>query len=197
MSSPQVNVGWSAANAIAGALLLRRGVRSPAEAVGAAVGAVAMAIVVSYHFADVLAGGKGLRRRQERPAKGGSGPPRILVKATEPIANALAGRRALPLFAVMHHRGRKSGTDYATPVAVVPASDPNLVLIGLPWGRRTNWAANVVAAGGADLTWKGGLHSTTSPRIIEPAEAAVLAKRLFRPIVKRMPAAILLRRSPG
>ena len=198
MSSPQVNVGWSAANAIAGVLLLRRGVRSPAEAVGAAVGAVAMATVVSYHFGDVLAGGRGLRGlRAEHSTKGDSGPPRSLVKATEPIARALAGRRAFPLWAVLHHRGRKSGTDYATPVAVVPTTDPNLVLIGLPWGPKTNWARNVVAAGSADLTWKGALQSTTSPRIIEPTEAAALAKPLFRPVVQRMPAAIVLRRAPG
>lgn len=70
MSSPLVNVGWSAANAIAGALLLRRGIRSPAEAAGAAVGAVTTAIVISCHFSDVLTGGKGLRgRREERRAK--------------------------------------------------------------------------------------------------------------------------------
>ena len=198
MSSPAVNVGWSAANAIAGVLFLRRGVRSPAETLGAAVGAVAMAVVISYHFSDVLAGGTGLRgTRERRPEKGGSGPPRSLVKATEPIAKALAGRRGFPLWAILHHRGRRSGTDYATPVAVVPTTDPNLVLIGLPWGPKTNWALNVVAAGFADLTWKGARHSTTSPRIIEPAEAAALAKRLFRPVVERMPAAIVLRRSPG
>ena len=118
-----------------------------------------------------------------------------LAKRTEPIAKALAGRRAFPLWAVLHHRGRKSGTDYATPVAVVPTTDPNLVLIGLPWGPKTNWARNVVAAGSADLTWKGALRSTTSPRIIEPTEAAALAKRLFRPVVQRMLAAIVLRRS--
>lgn len=71
MSPPLVNVGWSAANAIAGAWLLRRGIRLPAEAVGAAIGALAMAAVVSYHFGDVLAGGRGLRgpggRRSEDP----------------------------------------------------------------------------------------------------------------------------------
>jgi hypothetical protein len=61
MSPPLVNVGWSAGNAIAGVLLLSRGIRSPAEAVGAAVGAAAMAAVITYHFRDVLAGGRGLR----------------------------------------------------------------------------------------------------------------------------------------
>ena len=197
MSSPRVNIGWSAANAIAGALLLRRGIRSPGEAVGAAVGAVAMAVVSSYHFHDVLAGGTGLRGIwRGRPAADGSGPPpRALVKATEPIAKALAGRRGFPLWAVVHHRGRKSGTDYETPVAVVPTRDPRVVLIGLPWGAKTNWARNVVAAGGADLSWKGVRRPTASPRIIGAEEAAALAKPLFRPIVQRMPAAIVLQHS--
>jgi deazaflavin-dependent oxidoreductase (nitroreductase family) len=195
LSSPRVNVAWSAANAIAGALLLRKGIRSRGEAVGTAVGAVAMAATISYHFGDVLAGGTGLRGLASGLSAGGSGPPRALVKLTEPIAIALAGRRWLPLWAVMHHRGRKSGAEYATPVAVVPTVDPALVLIGLPWGQNTNWARNVVAAGSADVTWSGATHATSSPRIIEPAEAAALAKPMFRPIVRRMPAAIVLRRS--
>jgi len=197
LSSPRVNVAWSAANAIVGTLLLRRGIRSRGDAVGAAVGAVAMAMTVSYHFGDVLAGGSGLRGFSMRRSAGGSGPPRALVKATEPLANALAGRRWFPLWAVLHHRGRKSGTAYATPVAMVPTVDPALVMIGLPWGRNTNWARNVVAAGSAELTWSGATHPVSSPHIVEPAEAADLAKPLFRSIVKRMPAAIVLRRSPG
>jgi deazaflavin-dependent oxidoreductase (nitroreductase family) len=198
LSSPRVNVAWSAANAITGALLLRRGIHSRGEAVGAAVGAVAMAVTISYHFGDVLAGGRGLRGLARRRAgDGGSGPPRLLVKATEPIATALAGRRWFPLWAVLHHRGRKSGAEYATPVAIVPSVGPALVLIGLPWGRNTNWARNVIAAGSADVTWSGATHSTSSPRIVEPAEAADLAKPMFRAIVARMPAAIVLRRSPA
>jgi len=198
LSSPGVNVGWSAANAIAGLVLLRRGIHSRAEAVGAVVGAVGTAAVLSYHFGDVMAGGRGLRGAAGARAGGGrGGPPRALVKATEPIANALAGHRAFPLWAVIHHHGRKSGTEYATPVAVVPAVDPALVLIGLPWGTGTNWARNVVAAGSADLTWKGATRSTSSPRIVDAAEAAALAQPLFRPVVRRMPAAIVLRCSPA
>lgn len=50
-------------------------------------------------------------------------PPRAAQRAFEPVAKALAGRRWFPLWAVMHHRGRRSGTAYATPVAVVPTTD--------------------------------------------------------------------------
>ncbi|MDY0910178.1 nitroreductase family deazaflavin-dependent oxidoreductase [Microbacterium sp. CFBP9034] len=189
MSPPLVNVGWSAANAIAGSLLLRRGIRSPGEAAAATVGAVAMAAVIAYHFGDVMKGGMGLRTPR---VAGAGGPPRALVKATEPIATALAGHRSFPLWAVIHHRGRKSGTAYALPVAVIPTSDPALILIGLPWGAETNWARNVIAAGEATLTWKGSEHATTSPRLLSPVEAATLAKPLFRSIVKRMPAAIVM-----
>ncbi|WP_239453435.1 MULTISPECIES: nitroreductase family deazaflavin-dependent oxidoreductase [Microbacterium] len=193
MSSPRVNLGWSAANAIAGAVLLRRGIRSRGEGVAAAAGAATMAAVLAYHFGDVMAGGSGLRGITGMRSR----PPRVLVKATEPIALALAGRRWVPLWALLHHRGRKSGAEYATPVAVVPTVDPGVVLIGLPWGSKTNWARNVVAAGAADLTWKGAVHHVVDPRIIEPGEAAALSKPLFRFVVKRMPAAIVLRRSTG
>ena len=105
---------------------------------------------------------------------------------------ALAGHRWFPLWAVVHHRGRRSGTEYATPIAVIPTIDRNIVLIGLPWGVTTNWARNVVAAGGARLTWKGRDQLTVGPRILEPIEAAVLAKPFFRFIVRRMPGAIAL-----
>jgi deazaflavin-dependent oxidoreductase (nitroreductase family) len=121
-----------------------------------------------------------------------SGAPKALQRATEPIAVALAGRRWFPLWAVVHHTGRRSGTTYATPVAVIPSIDRSTVLIGLPWGLHTNWARNVVAAGGARLTWKGRDQSTVAPRIMEPIEATLLAKPFFRFIVRRMPGAIVL-----
>jgi len=124
-----------------------------------------------------------------------SGPPRAAQRAFAPVANALAGRRWFPLWAVVHHRGRRSGTAYATPVAVVPTSDRAIILIGLPWGAHTNWARNVVAAGGAVLMWRGDEVATTAPRIVEGAEAAALAKPFFRFVVGRMPAALVLRRS--
>jgi deazaflavin-dependent oxidoreductase (nitroreductase family) len=122
------------------------------------------------------------------------GPPRAAQRAFEPVANALAGSRWFPLWATIHHRGRRSGTAYATPVAVVPTTDRSTILIGLPWGAHTNWARNVVAAEGATLTWRGREVAASHPRMISCDEAAALARPFLRFIVRRMPAAIVLRR---
>jgi len=123
-----------------------------------------------------------------------AGPPRWATRASAPLALALSGRRWFPLWAVMHHRGRKSGTDYAIPVAVIPTVTEDIFLIGLPWGPKTNWARNVLAAGGATLTWKGSDHRATAPRLIAPEEAATLTKPVFKRIIAsgRFPAFIVL-----
>jgi deazaflavin-dependent oxidoreductase (nitroreductase family) len=123
------------------------------------------------------------------------GPPRWAVRASEPLARALAGRRWVPLWGIVHHRGRRSGTPYATPIALVPTVSSEVFLIGLPWGAKTNWARNVLAAGGATITWKGRDHEALSPRLIDGQEAATISKPLFRRIIGRFPAAITLTRS--
>jgi deazaflavin-dependent oxidoreductase (nitroreductase family) len=120
-------------------------------------------------------------------------PPRA-QRAFEPVARSLAGRRGFPLWAVVHHRGRSSGTEYVTPIAVVPTVDTSLILIGLPWGLKTNWARNVVAAGGATVRWKGRDVRTARPRIVDAGEATRLAKPFFRFVIRRMPGAIILER---
>jgi deazaflavin-dependent oxidoreductase (nitroreductase family) len=97
---------------------------------------------------------------------------------------------------VLHHRGRKSGTAYAIPVAIVPTHSREVFLIGLPWGERTKWAQNVLAAGGATLTWKGASYAATAPRIVGADVARELARSPFDRIVGsgRFPAFIELRR---
>jgi deazaflavin-dependent oxidoreductase (nitroreductase family) len=54
---------------------------------------------------------------------------------------------------IIRHRGRTSGRAYQTPVGVV-ATDDGFV-IGLPYGQRTQWARNVLAAGSATLVTEG------------------------------------------
>ncbi|WES64670.1 nitroreductase family deazaflavin-dependent oxidoreductase [Microbacter sp. GSS18] len=208
MSPPVTNIAWSAMNLVGGLLVLRRGIRSRGEAVAVVVGGIASVFVVAAHFGSVMSGGTGLTARgmtsRGMPARGrtargmtsrGSGSPlQTARRLTEPVARSLAGHRAFPLWAVIHHRGRRSGAEYATPIAVVPTYDEGVVLIGLPYGLDTNWARNVVAAGGATLAWKGAEHRTSAARIIDADEAAALAKAPFHAVVKRMPGAILLER---
>jgi deazaflavin-dependent oxidoreductase (nitroreductase family) len=110
------------------------------------------------------------------------------------MAKALAGRRGVPLWALIRHCGRHSGTAYETPIAIVPTKDSSIVMIGLPWGRNTNWARNVVTSAGASVRWKGRELTLTQPRIIDPAEAGRLARAPFDRVIKRFPAAIVLER---
>jgi hypothetical protein len=76
---------------------------------------------------------------------------------------------------------------------VIPSRAAGAVMIGLPWGVDTNWARNVVAAGGASLTWKGREVWVTDPRIVDAAEAAAQTKAPFTAIVRRMPGVLVLR----
>jgi len=126
-----------------------------------------------------------------------AGPPSLLVRMTNPLALAIAGRRWFPLWAVVHHRGRRSGTEYATPIAIVPTTSRDTLLIGLPWGATTNWAQNVLAAGSATLTWKGRDIAVTNPRIVGTEVAVAEARPALRRVVGsgRFPAFLQLDRA--
>lgn len=108
---------------------------------------------------------------------------------------AISGRSWLPLYAVVHHRGRKSGREYAVPIAVVPTRADDVVLVGLPWGERTNWVRNVLAAQGATLTWKGRDVACSNPRVVDTAEATAMTRPgIIRKLVAtgRFPAFLVL-----
>lgn len=65
---------------------------------------------------------------------------------------------------VVHHRGRTSGTAYATPVDIIPAGDA--FLIALPYGTRAQWVRNVLAAGSAELSVNGTTWSADRPELV-------------------------------
>ena len=100
------------------------------------------------------------------------------------LALRMSGHRFFPLYAVVHHVGRKSGQAYEVPVALIAA--PTQFVICLPFGRGTNWARNVVAAGGCDIRWKGGIHHVTSPRVVGREVALPLANRFERFMIPRL-----------
>jgi deazaflavin-dependent oxidoreductase (nitroreductase family) len=103
---------------------------------------------------------------------------RVFTRVTDPITRPLAGHRFFKLWAVVHHVGRRSGARYATPVAIV--TTPDGFVIPLPWGERTNWARNVLAAGGCRVQWGGTEYSLVDPQLITRSEADEFFGRILR-----------------
>jgi deazaflavin-dependent oxidoreductase (nitroreductase family) len=107
---------------------------------------------------------------------------RAIARITGPLARPLAGRRWLPLWAVVRHRGRRSGRAYAVPVAIRASDDA--FTIPLPWGSETQWLRNVLVAGACTVRWRGGYHGATAPRVIGAEEAIPVFHPVQRVILR-------------
>ncbi|WP_433325153.1 nitroreductase family deazaflavin-dependent oxidoreductase [Spirillospora sp. CA-294931] len=89
---------------------------------------------------------------------------------TNRVTKPFAGR--LPGFAVVRHRGRKSGRAYATPVNIFRHGDRYVA--ALTYGPDCDWVRNVVAAGECELDVRGRTVRLTEPEIVhDPTRAAV------------------------
>ena len=94
---------------------------------------------------------------------------RRFTRAVNPIGKAFAGHRWFTLYGVLVHRGRTSGHEYR--IAVVVRSFEDGFVIPMPFGERTQWAKNIMAAGGARIVWNGRTYDVMSPELID-AETA-------------------------
>jgi deazaflavin-dependent oxidoreductase (nitroreductase family) len=105
--------------------------------------------------------------------------PPAAAKQFNKVALLLAGRRFVPLWAALHHRGRRSGKAYVVPVAVTPTD--TTFLIALPWGRGTDWVRNVRAAGECTIRWRGHDYACSEPEFVgqEVARAAARGVTAF------------------
>src|SRR5438046_9921412 len=105
--------------------------------------------------------------KPERPRAG-----RIFGLFT-PILNRLvtriAGKRHVPLYVLLRHRGRRSGREYATPV--VGLRVPGGFAIPMAFGEGADWYRNIVAAGGATIRQHATEHQLTDPAAIDPDSA--------------------------
>jgi deazaflavin-dependent oxidoreductase (nitroreductase family) len=115
-----------------------------------------------------------------------------VVRAVSPLMRPLAGRRFFPLWAVLHHRGRRSGREYAVPVGVRTA--PNgFYYVALPFGEQTQWTQNVVAAGGCTLRWRGEDLVVNEPTVVGVDEAAAAFPSMQRWIMRTVGVTRVLR----
>jgi deazaflavin-dependent oxidoreductase (nitroreductase family) len=109
--------------------------------------------------------------------------PSAAVRTFNGFAARLAGTRAMPVWALVHHVGRTSGRQYATPVAVIPSS--GVFYIGLPWGRESDWVRNLRAAGGGTMVWKGTTYDVSDPTFVDKDEVLGVARLPQREVLKR------------
>ena len=101
-------------------------------------------------------------------------------RATSGLAMPLAGKRWNPIFAVVEHKGRRSGRDYETPVAARRVS--NGFVISLAFGAQVDWYRNLIAAGGGKIRWRGREYPVSAPQAID----ASTARTAFHPIQRAL-----------
>jgi deazaflavin-dependent oxidoreductase (nitroreductase family) len=103
----------------------------------------------------------------------------------------------VPAYGLLMHVGRKSGSEYRTPLNVFPTEDGLAVF--LPYGSaKTEWLKNLNAAGGGRMQHYGKTFDVTEPRVVTKAEAAPLVRGRWRPMYSRAPfAETLLLKAAG
>jgi deazaflavin-dependent oxidoreductase (nitroreductase family) len=106
---------------------------------------------------------------------------RLQVKYINPAVKKVA--RFLPTFAIIEHRGRKSGKPYETVVNVHRKGNTIAVVLG---HGKADWVKNVVAAGEADMhLFRRDVH-IVNPRVVpagtDDPNLPALARRAARRI---------------
>jgi len=94
---------------------------------------------------------------------------RGLIRRSGPLLLPLAGRRFFTIWAVIRYRGRRSGTEYAIPIAIGRRGDT--FVIPMPFASA-QWVLNVLAAGECVIHWNGRDWRAVEPQVIEAAEGA-------------------------
>ena len=98
------------------------------------------------------------------------------------LVTRIAGRRYVPLYVLLRHRGRRSGREYATPV--VGMRVPGGFAIPMAFGEGADWYRNIVSAGGATIRQHGTEHHLVDPAAIDPDSAASPFPGWQRPVFR-------------
>ena len=97
---------------------------------------------------------------------------RVTNRFVEPIARRSSG------FAVVHHRGRASGTSYATPLNLFTLDDRQAI-VSLTYGPSADWVQNVLAGSGS-LEDRSGYREIESAKIVDSEVAWPALPRVVR-----------------
>ncbi|GAA1851369.1 nitroreductase family deazaflavin-dependent oxidoreductase [Actinomadura bangladeshensis] len=100
--------------------------------------------------------------------------PSWLPSFNKVVTNRIQGVYApyLPPLAVIVHRGRRTGREYRTPVTAFRSG--GRLIVGLPYGRDTDWVRNLLAEGRGGVERLGRLHRIAGPHVLTGAETGGL-----------------------
>jgi deazaflavin-dependent oxidoreductase (nitroreductase family) len=99
--------------------------------------------------------------------------PRRLARFNKVVTNRIQGLYAwvLPPWAVILHRGRRSGREYRTPLLAF--RHHQTLVIALVYGSESDWLRNL-QAGGGQVVRAGRTFALGRPEVITSKDAAVL-----------------------
>jgi deazaflavin-dependent oxidoreductase (nitroreductase family) len=103
---------------------------------------------------------------------------RAVARVVNPLVLRIAGRRHMPIVGIVHHRGRKSGRMYATPLGVRPVGGG--FVVPLTFSEASHWYQNIRAAGGCVITYRGVDHTAVTPTVVDRATAGPAYPRYER-----------------
>jgi deazaflavin-dependent oxidoreductase (nitroreductase family) len=104
---------------------------------------------------------------------------RAVARVVNPLVLRIAGRRHMPILGIVHHRGRKTGRRYATPLGVRPAAGGGFVM-PLTFSEASRWYQNIRAAGWCVITYQGVDYTVDRPMVIDRATAGPAYPRYER-----------------
>src|SRR5256712_8219752 len=95
---------------------------------------------------------------------------RFVARFVNPLTLLVAGRSWMRIVGVIHHRGRKTGRIYATPLGMRRTGDS--FVMPLTFGDSAAWYRNVSASGSCEVTYMGRNYTLTEPEVIDYETAA-------------------------
>lgn len=100
---------------------------------------------------------------------------RRVARFNKAVNNPIQGVYAwlLPPWAVILHRGRKSGRRYRTPVLAFKQG--STLIVALLYGEESQWLRNLQAGGGSFVRM-GRTYELGSPRVVDTAAASELSR---------------------
>ncbi len=98
--------------------------------------------------------------------------PRGLARANRVITNRIQGvyAWALPPWAVICHRGRRTGRSYRTPVVAFRRG--RTIAVVVLYGEESDWVRNVLAGGG-QVVRAGRTYDLRGPRLVSAPDPAL------------------------